>query len=230
MLSLEVEKEEDGLGPVGAEIVDAGARLEIVDVVGVEVLDQARLGALLHAAHAAQSHDESELDGRVQLVHALNIRIGELLHNLVLMQPKHVLRYRVLVQLIGRLTARQVLAHLAAQTRLAAALASAGSTSSSSRLELVHVEGARDLEVDRVQVGLDQHPHLVEAGRVPLLGYLQDVPRLADLRLVRLVHKAGDAAARMRARLLAAAATASRRAGESASGHRASACAMLELQ
>ena len=56
MLSLEVEKEEDGLGPVGAEIVDAGARLEIVDVVGVEALDHARLGALLHAANAAQSH------------------------------------------------------------------------------------------------------------------------------------------------------------------------------
>ena len=63
------------------------------------------------------------------------------------MQPKHVLRYRVLVQLMGRLTARQVLAHLSAQTRLAAALASAGSgSSSSSRLELVHVEGARDVE------------------------------------------------------------------------------------
>ena len=67
MISLEVEKEKDGLGPVGAEIVDAGARLEIVDVVGVEVLDHARLGAFLHAANAAQSHYESEHDGRVQL-------------------------------------------------------------------------------------------------------------------------------------------------------------------
>ena len=49
LLSLEVEKEEDGLGPVGARVVDADARLEIVDVVGVEVLDQVRLGALLHS-------------------------------------------------------------------------------------------------------------------------------------------------------------------------------------